>query len=238
MARFVSLSASIFVGLALPALAQPQVLLSGRPDVHINVKKSSVGPEYVVIRMQDEKYPKDLLADQIERLGQYKNTDIRGLEIVYTAAGGMIGNMLTASFAMNGLIDRQAGTLELNAFARAFAGGPEAHRVEMLAITFENERPKEGVTVAKSSGAANVISQYDANLNAVDYRVTLKTQNPDQIRIPETVQDQTKQAQQASKVQSGGHLVPWVAAAAVAAGVLVYFALRPGRKAKQKAGQA
>ncbi len=188
--------------------------------------------------MQDEDYPRELLAKQIEALGRYMGMDIRGLQIVSSAGGGMIGNVLTADFAMNGLIDRQAGIFELASFARAFAGAPDQHRVDVLAITFEKERPKEGVTVATSSGSsAEVVSQYDANLNAVEYRITLKTQNPDEIDIPETIQVQTKQTRQASKGQSGGHLVPWVAAFAVAAGVLVYFALRPGRKAKQTTGQ-
>jgi hypothetical protein len=207
------------------------VLLSASPDVFIDVTKSNVGPDYVRIKMRRADYPKDLLKKQIDDLGHYTGSQARGLDIFEASLGQKIGGVLTANFAMDGIIDRNTGTFELNAFARAFAGAPEAHRIKVLAIAFDKERPKAGTSVGSWTGeGAAVTSAYDPTANVVEYRIALKTQDPDQINIPKTVQEQTNRPQTASKEQTRS-LVPWVVAAAVIAGVLVYFALRPGRRA-------
>lgn len=231
---------ALFLLLAFaPSFAQtPQsnVLLSSQPDVVITVRKSPVGPDYVRVQMRLEDYPMDLFRRQCEAVGKYLGSSIRGLDINYQPTGaspnGKPGKIVTSTFAADGLIDSVAGKFELNAFAKAFAGAPKKYEISVLAIMFQGEKPVENMSLANWRGAsADVVAQYDNSLPAIDYRVTLKTQDPDKIAIPKTLQAPTNPVQMPSKEQPKVNLIPWVVAAAVLVGLLVYFALRPYRKA-------
>src|SRR5688572_3328942 len=93
--------------------AQDQpVLLSGRPDVIVHVRKSDIGADYVRIQALDEDYPQELLRSQIEAVGRYNESQIRGLEISYAGSPGS-GRILSATFATDRLMDQSANTLEL-----------------------------------------------------------------------------------------------------------------------------
>lgn len=203
------------------------VLLSGRPDVIITVKKSDVGADYVRIQTLDENYPAELLRSQIEAIGRYNNTQIRGLEVSYAGSEGA-GRILTGSFATDQLMDQAAGTLELNAFARAFAGAKAPSQVNRLAVMFEGFRPAQPVTVAEwSDENVEVASHYDKNMKMVEYRVTLKTQDPDKISIPETLSESTKREVTPSTVVFNPWTVVAIVGGAALLGLLVYFILRP-----------
>jgi len=223
---------SLVICLAANGAAQKQPILQSRPDVVIWVRKSEVGPDYVRVQMVDADYPPAVFQRQCQAIGQYLGSALRGLDIQSRASGSSPGGkpttILGAEFAADGLIDRNAGTLELNAFAKAFAGSPAPNSVDSLAIIFENEIPKEGSTLKSWSGeSADVTANFDPNIPMVEYRVALKTQNPDGIKIPKSLKEQTKPALPPSKDKPQSGLVPWVIGAALLVGVLVSFALRP-----------
>jgi hypothetical protein len=213
--------------LCLSAAQDAPILLQGRSDIIVSVRKSDVGAEYVRIQALDEQYPIELLHAQVEKIGEYNGTQIRGLEVGYEGMGGA-GRILTANFATDQLMDQASGTLELNAFAKAFAGAPAPHTVKMVGVMFENFKPSETVTVAQwADKGVEVSSAFDTNLNVVEYRIKLNTQNPDQISIPGTIAESANRAE----TPSNEGLNPWVLVGIVLGaaliGVSVYFAMRP-----------
>ena len=144
------------------------ILLQGRADIIVSVRKSDVGAEYVRVQALNENYPADLMRSQIEKIGEYNGTQIRGLEVGSEGMGGA-GSILTANFATDNLMDQATGTLELNAFAKAFAGAPEPYTVNMVGVMFENFKPSETVTVAQwADKGVEVSSALDNNLKVVE----------------------------------------------------------------------
>ena len=210
------------------ALAQDApILLQGRADIIVTVRKSDVGAEYVRIQALNENYPADLMRSQIAKIGEYNGTQIRGLEVGQEGMGGA-GNILTASFATDRLMDQATGTLELNAFARAFAGAPEPYTVNMVGVMFENFKPSETVTVAQwADKGVEISSAFDSNLNIVEYRIKLNTQDPDEISIPNTIQESTNRTEAPSKRGLNPWVVVGIVLGAVLIGVSVYFVTRP-----------
>ena len=100
------------------------------------------------------------------------------------------------------------------------------------------EHDATALTLKEWNGpSASVAAQYDPNVATVEYRVTLKTQNPDEIAIPSSIQATTKPAQMPSNEKPKTNLIPWIIGAAVLVGLLVYFALRPYRKASSPSGR-
>lgn len=223
-----TLYAVALVAALCPAFGQQDpVLLSGRPDIIVWVEKSDVGADYVRIQALSEDYPADLMRTQIEAVGRYNGSDIRGLEVSYSDSGGA-GRILSATFATDNLMNANAGTLQLNPFAKAFAGAPDPHTVSILAVMFENFMPVENVTVAGWSDAAvEVSSHFDQNLRLVDYRVKLKTQDPEEISIPDTVSESTIREEAPSKGGLDPKTLAAIVVGALAIGLLVYFLLRP-----------
>jgi hypothetical protein len=214
--------------LSLTAVAQDApVLLQGRADIIVSVRKSDVGAEYVRIQALNENYPPELMRSQIAKIGEYNQTDIRGLEVNQESMGGA-GTILTASFATDLLMDQNAGTLELNAFAKAFAGAPEPYTVKMVGVMFENFKPSEKVTVAHwADKGVEISSAFDNNLNVVEYRIKLNTQDPDQISIPNTIAESTNRAETPSKKGLNPWVVVGIVLGAALIGVSVYFVTRP-----------
>lgn len=237
------LNAVFFLFLFSAALhGQPSgnTILQSRPDVFVEVRKSQVGPDYVRVQAVDADYPAELLEKQCKAIGTYMGGEIRGLDLqqVPTGAspGGKPGAIVTAEFAVNGLIRREEGVLELNAICKAFAGADAPHTVDLLAIIFRGETPKEGTTLKAWAGpSAEVFANFDPTVPMVEYRVALKTQVADEIRIPATIHEQIRQ-EKSSKESSQTTLLPWVIGAGVLIGLLVYFALRPRVTARRTGG--
>lgn len=217
--------------LAVPIWALPQQQPT-RPDVVIRVKKAPTGADYVWIQMVAEDYPVDLLRAQCEAIGRNLGGEVRGLDLSLAGAGAGPGGkemkILSAFFAVDGIADTQKGIYRLNPLVRAFAGSPAPYQTDCLAILFDGMKPVKGITISVASvDGADVIGQYDPNMRMIEYRVTLKSQDPAKIDIPEMVGQQTKPVQAPSNNQTWNPLLAWVAGAAVLTGGLVYFALRP-----------
>jgi hypothetical protein len=231
------LAASLAFVSSLGIAQDAPVLLSGRPDVIVTVKKSDVGADYVRIQMLAEDYPAELLRTQVQNIGKYNESQIRGLEITNEGGGGA-GRILSASFATDRLMDQTAGTLELEAFAKAFAGAPEPNTIQIIAVMYENFKPSKTVTVAQWAGnGTEVSSAFDTNLNIVEYRVKLTTQDPDEISIPGTLSESTKSSEPASNKGLNPWVVAGILCGAAVIGVSVYFAMRPRAPKAEGPGQ-
>src|SRR5687768_11462792 len=162
------LLAGAYLIASVASIAQDStILLQGRSDIIVSVRKSDVGADYVRIQALAEDYPIELMRSQIAKIGEYHGTQIRGLEVGYEGMGGA-GRILTANFATDRLMAEATGTLELTAFAKAFAGAPEPHTVHMVGVMFENFNPSAAVTVAQwADKGVEVSSAFDNNLKVV-----------------------------------------------------------------------
>jgi hypothetical protein len=203
------------------------ILLQGRADIIVSVRKSDVGAEYVRVQALAEDYPVELMRSQIQKIGEYNGTEIRGLEVNQQGIGDA-GTILTATFATDRLMDQAAGTLELNAFAKAFAGAQAPHTVGMVGVMFEGFKPSSTVTVAQyADDSVEVSSAFDNNLQVVEYRIKLKSQDPEEISIPGTIIESTNRTEAPSNEGLNPWVVVGIVCGAVLIGVSVYFAMRP-----------
>jgi hypothetical protein len=226
MRSFLIFALAVSVSIVAAQGDQP-VLLSGKPDVIVTVRKSDVGADYVRIQALRENYPAELMKRQVEELGRIKGSQIRGLEVTQEG-GGRAGSILSATFATDGLMNQKAGTLELNAFAKAFAGAESPNTVHVIAVMYEGFQPNSAVTVAEwADDNTEVSSHYDVNMKMADYRIKLKTQNPDVISIPGTIAESTNRAQTPSNKGFNPWPIVGVIGGAALIGLLVYFVLRP-----------
>lgn len=227
----------LLVLLALPVgvSAQPEApLLQSRPDVLIRVRKSSVGADYVEVHMVREDYPRELLEAQCVRIAEELKAGLRGLVVGERSLGddpeSRAGRIVYASFATDGVI-LESGVLRLLPFARAFAGAAKPNTIKTLAVVFEGVAPTPGVTLqAADTPSATVRAQFDPSLPQVEYRVSLKVQDPAQISFPESAESQPSGSPVPSTEGIPLETLALVAAGGVLAGLLVYFALRPGRQ--------
>ena len=221
------LAALVAAFVTLGAAQEAPVLLQGRSDMIVSVKKSDVGAEYVRVQALKEDYPEDLMRAQIAKIGEYNQSQIRGLEVVYTGDVGA-GRILTATFATDRLMDQAAGTLELDAFAKAFAGAPEPYTINIIGVMYENFSPSKAVTVAEwADKGAEVSSAFDNNLKVVEYRIKLNTQDPSKISIPGTLTESTNRQESPSNKGLNPWVIVGILCGAVIIGVSVYFAMRP-----------
>lgn len=217
----------------------------GKPDVVIRVERALPGVQYVYVQVVRKDYPPQLLSEQCQAVGKALNQDIRGLELSTSSVAmgsadyGSPGTMsiLRARFAINGLVDESTGVLRLVPFAKAFAGAEEPHTVRNLMILYVGYEPVKDSTLSavetnavKVAGRVDYASMSDGSLKPmVEYRVELKTQNPDQLDFPEAASKPTKPAEKPSTVTVDWRLLGIVLAGALPIGLLVYFALRPRR---------
>jgi len=210
-----------------------------RPDVIITIKKHPLGADLVEVSMPQENYPADLLRSQIAALGKSLGVEPRGvkLEANQVATGAQNLTFLKASFGIDGLIDRANGKVALQPIVRAFAGehGPYTIKGYEIILDGENADPRN---VRKfNSPAVDVEGIHIESPPGVEYRVLLKTTEPDKIFIPSWSGEQRPQPTQP---HSNGTL-DWTLYAllivgAIAIGALVYSVLlrQPHPRAETK----
>jgi len=212
------------------------VLNSIRPDAIVTVKKHSSGADVVEVTMLDGKYPQKLLADQVMRMGLENGTGIRGLQVYTTAAEDPQMRFVKASFATDDLvIGGRDARLRLQPIVRAFAGGPESHRIGALIVQFAGQKPTERtINTFRSDSVVLAGRVLDAPFEGLEYRVALLSQDPTQIAIPDFHDPQAKKPEKKPEKAAPSSETPvlrfvLLGVAALAAGALVYFVVRSGR---------
>ncbi len=210
--------------------------VASKPQVTITIREHPTTADLVEVTMLDAGYPRDLLKRQCEAIGENAGSPVRGLYIgAQTIGGDPKLRFLKASFATDNLIDRANSVLRLEPIVRAFAGAPAPYTVQGMSVSFVGEKPNRA-TVGKFS-FPEVVSVVGTTANSsfgpqgIEYRVTLLSQDPARIHIPEQVSKVTDRAIPAPKQKASwfGPVVV-ITAGSLITGLLVYFAiLRPSR---------
>lgn len=205
----------------------------GRPDISIVVKKHATGAELVTITLQNARYPAARLKSQIAMLGEFIKSAPRGIAIErYSIDANKPGlSFLRATFAVDGLVNMEAGTLKIAPFLKAFCGGERASRIRNFNILFDSYRPGTDTVREYSAGPVQGTAFVIENPPALEYRIVVDTADPSLVSFPDKVPERT-QPVPPSQPAKGPPVLMWVAIglAGLAAGFLVYsLLLRGGR---------
>ena len=240
MRRALAFGLLLLAGLCLgQGQNSPNLFTTEKQDVTIVVRRNAkLGSDDLTVTVEDT-YPKDQLQSQIEALAAGVGSDVRALKIsAYNPnPQNPKGGYLQAVFGLRQLVDRQAQVFNLQAVARAFAGG--GFPVDVLYLQFESEAPNKNVLQEWQDDQANVVVQGRASPQfGIEYKIKLNTQDPAKIRIPEG-NDAKIEQKAPPKVEpaptSKGWIWPVVIVAALALGALVYsLLLRPRPSARPK----
>lgn len=217
------------VGFGVAQTNEPVAM--SRPDVSIVVREHKLLADEVVVTMLSAEYPPDLLKRQIAAMGVQLNSEPRGVSVgrVRMSPNNPKTDFVRASFAVDGLIDKDKGILNVEAIARAFAGAPEPHTIENLLIVFDGEQPSAKTVKKHASDSVEAEAVAVSAPASVEYRVRLLSQDPTKISFPQFAPEPSYPVKPSPK-ESGRSPLFYVAIAlaAVAAGGLVYLALLRG----------
>lgn len=189
----------LLLGILRAAVAQPDstpsrresLFSTGIPDVTITVTKHPMGADMVEMSFTKNGYPPDLVREQIHKLGLELSCDPRGVQVGEEAIDESEPTMrfTKAMFAVDGVIDREHGSVRLNPFARAFAGAPKAWTVHLLDLVFQNEVPTSNTISGWNGKFAVVEGRYQDSTKSrfagIEYRIQLLSQDSKARFIPE-----------------------------------------------------
>jgi hypothetical protein len=157
-----------------------------RPDAYIRVSQDASGSNVLEVTMLDRNYPAELLQRQLAQIGKEVGSQTRIIlvERHNPMTGKKENGELRVTAAVPNLIDRAKGILGLQALARAFAGAPAPNTVDGLMVQYETEQPTEKIINKWNSDSVRVVGQASPG-TGIEYRITLLSQDPTQIVIPE-----------------------------------------------------
>lgn len=241
MPRF--LAALLLLGACLCAFPQAptpsgQTLFETvRPDLIITIRKHQFGTDLVEVSCRAEGYPADLLRAQVADYGKRMKDEPRGmrteLDQIQSAAGTL--TYLKATFGIMGLIDREHGRINLQPLVQAFTGEHGAFTVKGLEILLDGEHATEGNVRRFRSASIDLDGIRVDNPPSLEYRIAVKTTEPDKVFIPSWSGEQPEATPASSPPpKSDTTMYVLIAIGALAIGALVYsFLLRqPARRSK------
>lgn len=198
-----------------------------KPDIIVTVTKHNFGADLFEVTAVAPGYPVDLIQKQAMRLGEILGNGPTALLVGSVVIGGDQRLKTTkATFAVNGIIDREKGTLRITPIVQAFVGAPAPYTVHGITILFNGEVPTSGVLRSYSTPGIRLQAVADQSPTVIEYRIQLLTQDPKELELPDTTTPEQKPPPTPSTVQqSGVDWTLWIAliAAAAAVGILVYF---------------
>lgn len=210
----------------LPSLGRAQSPSSAnlfqtvRPEVFVVVRKHATGADLVEVTMVDPSYPSSILRDRVNRLGEYLGSPVRGVFVTDPKLPGYSGST-KATFGVDGVI--QDGKFRLTPIARAFAGLEKPNQITGISVVFEKQKPTVDTVKDYRSAAVDVQADSQPGSIGIEYRISLKDQNPEKIEIPDSALAVVKGPNQI--VPPGGPdtaTYVLIGLAAVAVGALVY----------------
>lgn len=212
------------------------------PQVVIIVRKHALGPDLVDVTVSAKDYPLALLEQQCRAMAAGLGSDARGLSVVRSGFDPKI-KFAKASFATDGIIDRDKGEVKLAKLVRNFLGAPSEWRLSSFLVTLDGEVPVEKQTLKEFSSDAVVLrANVSHSPRGIEYRILALTQDPEKFDIPvrhkEPVVKEQKPPSDPSSLPSWVPIA-LVAVAGLAAGLLVYSALsgrspRPNGRTDQR----
>lgn len=201
-----------------------------KPDIIIQVSKHRFGADMFEVAAVNPAYPPELLKSQLAALCDSIGVPARGLVAGKASIGGDPNRSATkASFATDGIIDREHGILRIEPIIKAFAAAPAPFTVHGLMISFNGESSGPSILKSFSSPGLRVQAIADQNPPAIEYRVQLLSQDRSQLNLPEPppapTPEQRGVADTSTDRREGVSWILWLALilGAAAAAVLVYF---------------
>ena len=154
-----------------------------RPEAFVVVRKHPTGADLVEITMVDPSYPSRTLRERVTKLGEYLGTPVRGVFVSDPRLPGYAGST-KATFGVDGII--QNGKFRLTPIARAFAGIEKPNQVSGISVVFEKQTPTADTVKDFRSDAVDVQADSQPGSIGIEYRISIKDQNPDHIEIPDS----------------------------------------------------
>ena len=206
------------------------------PQVFIVVKKPEMGSDMVTVTVRDPGYSPSLLQLQATLVGKFAGSEIRGLQVKPMDLGSESGDsVLRATFACDGLIDRQNDRLNIDALVKAFLGS-STPMISSFLIHFDGEKVSPNSLQSYVDEAVMVEGKILQEPDGIEYRVEVLTQDTRLIAIPGSLSEMPDPVKKPA-TPSGlpPFVLPILISGIVIAGALVYFALlRPGQKNRKK----
>ncbi|CAN5530201.1 hypothetical protein BH11ARM2_BH11ARM2_02200 [soil metagenome] len=200
-----------------------------RPEIAITVRQTASGTDSVEITPLNPDYPPGQLQDRAKEIAESLGEEPRGLLLQKLDFGSLAGrNPISASFGMDGLVNRQEGTVKLANLVRPFA----AEGIKGMSIVCEGFKPTKATVLSYRSEGVQMLASPQSGGVGAEFRVLLSSTDPTKIDIPDR-QEPKKQPYPKKEVQPGPDYVTYgiVAVAALALGALVYsLMLRPRSK--------
>jgi hypothetical protein len=197
-----------------------------RPQAIVQVSKTKVGADLVLITVLDHDYPPRLLQSQANGIGSLTPGGARGLQVFQSVLkkDDPESSFWKASFAVNGLIDAVHGTLSLQPIVRAMAGAPAPHTIQQFYVEFDGVKVQPATLGSYFSPSVQITRELQGP--TIEYGVTLLSQNPQEIQIPDSNSPPVTRV--GAKGSASG--TDWVVfgafgVGALAAGALVYSLL-------------
>lgn len=207
------------------------------PDVFVTVERHAMGSDVVTVTTREGGYPEALLIEQCRRVGEELGNRTRALQVARTNLGtGEDLGLLRATFAVDGLIRRDLGGVDLQALARAFAGAEAPWTVDGMQVQFAGEPAQTTMVQRVDDGKVRVFGRVLDSPSGLEYRIHLLTQTREEIVIPVRVEPEQTGSEPTSKGEPGPvnpAVFVLAAASVLSLGALVYFALlrpRSGRR--------
>jgi hypothetical protein len=198
------------------------------PQVSITLREHNLGADMVTITVLSSSYPEDLLLRQIQTMGQGAGSAPRGVAMGRVQMGSQSAqSFLKATFAVDNIIDRSSGTLNLGAVIHAFMGAPAPHTTSSMMVTFDGEKPNSKTLRSFSDKAVTLAATASEMPPGLEYRVMLHTQDPKLVTIPSDPAE-ARHRTQAAQGPATSPVMPLpvlilILAGGAALGVLVYF---------------
>jgi len=198
------------------------------------VRKHPIGADMVEITIAELDYPLDVLKRQSEQIAMNLGSEARGLSVGQSGSDPKF-KFAKASFATDGIIDREKGTVRLNSIVQGILGVASKQAIKSFLITLEGEAPVDRQTL-QSFASDTVVLRAHASQSpkGIEYRILALTEDATKLDIPDRyVEDVAKPAVKKPVKSEGVSWLPLalVVVAGIAGGALVYFAIS-GRSAR------
>ncbi|MCX7799010.1 MAG: hypothetical protein N2109_01560 [Fimbriimonadales bacterium] len=158
------------------------------PEVFVTVTEHPTGAEIVEVTPKAADYPRGLLEAQAEGMAAELGQRPRGLQLALVdvdGSGKPEMRFLRATFAVDGLIERNPLRLRLTPIVRGLArpGGPRQAKV--LSVIFQGEAPDERTIRRFEASTVRVEGLFHGDPKAIEYRIQVKDARAEGISIPD-----------------------------------------------------
>lgn len=197
------------------------------------VREHKTGADLVQITLVKADYPKELLKEQINKIGELLGVAPRGVAVTTTSITGATKmNFLRAEFAVDGIIEPDLPALRLEPILKAFATGTtESNRITGINVMLDDLVP-EPTTVLKHRvpNVLNAEARFIPAPRGIEYRFELLTNDPDEISFPEKIDKPNEKTPETTSETRDNRVLLFslFGIAGLALGALVYFAMLRG----------